>query len=156
VKCVRPASHKAAREGATLIEFGCCLTILAAAVIGFSAGKHWYGWLGGAAGAFLLPAALLSLGWLGVFLTAWIFGSVPNFPPCPNRCCRSADYNLDFTGLVRDWTWKCQCGIRFRKLGRGSRRLMIVNPDNSHTPYMRYVPCLGWRKDNGQGTGPCW
>lgn len=142
-------------RGATLIECGCLVLLGTTAVIGGMLGWRLCGWWG-ITGAAILPVSLCGLMSLGIFLAAWIFGSVPNFPPCPNRCCRSVDYKLVFAGPVRDWTWKCQCGIQYRKLGSGSRRLMIVNPDNSHTPYMRYVPCIGWRKDNGPGTGPCW
>jgi hypothetical protein len=42
------------------------------------------------------------------------------------------------------------------KLERGDRRFMRLNANDKVTHCLRYVPCLGWRKDKGKGTGPCW
>ena len=152
---MNPSRLRRQISGATLNECGCLLVLLAAAILGGVQGWSLYGWWG-ILGAVVVPVTFIGLMQLSFMLALWIFGCLPDFPPCPNGCCRSPDYKPEFAGPPRDWRWKCHCGIHYRKLGPGSRRLMIVNPDNSHTPYMRYVPCLGWRNDKGPGTGPCW
>jgi hypothetical protein len=94
-------------------------------------------------------------GFLWLMLIAWVLGAIPSRPVCKNGCCRPRDYESCY-GETKDSGWlMCRCGDRYLFHGRGYRRFMLLNADNSLTPYMRYVPCIGWRKDEGEGTGPC-
>jgi hypothetical protein len=156
MKSALPVGCKGREKGLTAIELGCCLGIVVSAFSGFALGRHYFGWWGGLAGFILLPVTLQGFLFLILILQEWIFGCIPLLPVCQRGCCRRKDYELKTGSLHQDWYWQCKCGTRYRKLGKGNRRFMLVNDDNSHTPYMRYVPCIGWRKDKGPGTGPCW
>lgn len=131
-------------KGATLIELVVILVWLGCIILGanllctqFGGGKGWL--LGGFIGGVIGSLALLVLSGVRQFL----FQGIPFFPRCCNECSpKSYRIQKDNAGLCL----VCACGARYRKRGR---RFIIVNADDTESPYLVWVPFRGWRRDEG-------
>lgn len=85
---------------------------------------HQYGVLGGLVGFFVGSIgswALVFFLFRGIdFVHEMLFDGRPYVPVCRTGKCKLANYQ--FRKEQDDWLWVCECGGRYRKLGRHSTK----------------------------------
>ncbi len=136
------------KRGVTLIEILVLFLLLFLGVTGALIGGAWFGVLGYPLGAISLIASFFLVALFLSLIEHLAVGGIPRIPRCRRGPCRKRDYAVVKISEGR-WAFRCKCGDIYDKLGR---RFVSLSDEGIETPYLKWIPFRGWRKETKEET----
>ncbi len=138
------------KKGVSLIEILILFLLLFLGVTGAVIGGRRFGVLGYPLGAISLIASFFLLALFASLIEHLAVVGIPSIPPCRRGPCRKRDYSVVKLSEGR-WAFRCKCGDTYDKLGR---RFVSLSNEGIETPYLKWIPFRGWRKETKEETQP--
>ncbi len=139
--------EKMRKKGIKLIEILVLFLLLFLGVTGALIGGRRFGVLGYPLGAISLIASFYLVVLFGSLIEHLAVGGIPRIPRCRRGPCRKRDYSVVKISEGR-WGFRCKCGDTYDKLGR---RFVSLSDGGIETPYLKWIPFRGWRKETKRG-----
>ena len=136
------------KKGVTLIEILVVFLLLFLFVTGAVIGGRRFGVLGYPLGAIGLIASFFLVALFLSLIEHLAVGGIPRIPRCRRGVCRKRDYSVVNISEGR-WGFRCKCGDTYNKLGR---RFVSLSDEGIETPYLKWIPFRGWRKETKEET----